>query len=101
MIYKKPHLPVNTSTMTRWYKNILPKAGIDIESYASHSTRSATLAKLKWGDYQWQKSTELLDGIQIQPLENSMVNPFIGTMGIQLFRLNIIQHVQSLYLYIL
>ena len=47
MIYKKPHLPVNTSTMTRWYKNILPKAGIDIESYASHSTRSATLAKLK------------------------------------------------------
>ena len=45
--YKKPHKAVTTSTISRWYKVILWKAGIDIEKYLSHSTRSASTSKAK------------------------------------------------------
>ena len=37
--YKKSHKAVTTSTISRWCKVILGKAGIDIEKYSSHSTR--------------------------------------------------------------
>ena len=46
--YKKPHKAVTTSTISRWCKVILGKAGIDIGKYSSHSTRSAcTRSKAK------------------------------------------------------
>ena len=38
---------VTTSTISRWCKAILGKAGIDIEKYSSHSTRSASTSKAK------------------------------------------------------
>ena len=72
----------------------MKKAGKDIEPYSSHSTRSAFTSKAKV-----RGITELLDGVQIQPLEKFLTNLFIETMGIQLLRLNIIQHVQNLYIY--
>ena len=45
--YKKPHKAVTTSTISRWCKVILGKAGTDIEKYSSHSTRSASTNKAK------------------------------------------------------
>ena len=45
--YKKPHKAVTTSTISRWYKVILWKAGIHIDKYLSHSTRSASTSKAK------------------------------------------------------
>ena len=49
--YKKPHKAVTTSTISRWCKAILGKAGIDIEKYSSHSTSSASTSKQKLRDY--------------------------------------------------
>ena len=45
--YKKPYKAVTTSTISRWCKIILGKAGINIEKYWSHSTRSASTTKAK------------------------------------------------------
>ena len=45
--YKKSHNAVTTSTISRWCKVILGKAGIDIEKYLLHSTRSASTSKAK------------------------------------------------------
>ena len=45
--YKKPHKAVTTSTISRWCKVTLGKAGIDIEKYSSHSTRPASTSKAK------------------------------------------------------
>ena len=45
--YKKPHKAATTSTISRWCKVILEKAGIDIEKYSSHSTTSASTSKAK------------------------------------------------------
>ena len=44
--YKKPHKVLITSTISRC-KVIFGKAGIDIEKYSSHSTRSASTGKAK------------------------------------------------------
>ena len=43
--YKKPHKAVTTSTISRWCKAILGKAGINIDKYSSHSTRSTSTSK--------------------------------------------------------
>ena len=45
--YKKPHKALITSTISRWCKVIFGKAGIDIEKYSSHWTRSASTGKAK------------------------------------------------------
>ena len=45
--YKKPHKALITSTISRWCKVTFGKAGIDIEKYSSHSTRSASTSKAK------------------------------------------------------
>ena len=46
-LIKKTRKAVTTSTISRWCKVILEKAGIDIEKYSSHSTRSASTSKAK------------------------------------------------------
>ena len=45
--YQIPHKAVTTSTISRWCKVILGKAGTDIEKYSSHSTRLASTSKAK------------------------------------------------------
>ena len=45
--YNKRHQAVATSTISRWFKVILGKAGIDIEKYSSQSTRSVSTSKAK------------------------------------------------------
>ena len=38
----KPHHPVCQSTISRWVKTAMKKAGIDTESFKPHSTRAAS-----------------------------------------------------------
>ena len=42
-----PHKPVVTSTISGWLKQIMSAAGIDVERYQAHSTRSAASSKAK------------------------------------------------------
>ena len=45
--YNKPHKAVTRSSISRWCKVMLGKAGIDNENYSSHSTRSSFTCKVK------------------------------------------------------
>ena len=38
----KPHKPISPSTIARWLKTILSKAGVDTEIFKAHSVRSAS-----------------------------------------------------------
>ena len=39
--YQAPHKPVQSSTITRWIKQILKASGLDTEMFSAHSTRGA------------------------------------------------------------
>ena len=43
--YVKPHSPVTTSTISRWIKVVMARAGIDIADYGAHSVRAAATSK--------------------------------------------------------
>ena len=43
--YVKPHGAVTTSTIGRWIKSLLEKAGVDIKQFSAHRTRSALYSK--------------------------------------------------------
>ena len=45
--YNKPHKAVTTTSIGRWFKFMLGKAGIDNESYSTYSTRSSSTSKVK------------------------------------------------------
>ena len=45
--YGKPHKAVADETMTRWFKNIISSAGIDIDAVKAHLTRSSSSSKAK------------------------------------------------------
>ena len=45
--YGKPHKPATTDAMSRWIKNTLEDAGIDITLFTSHSCRAASTSKAK------------------------------------------------------
>ena len=45
--YHKPHNPVSTATIGRWLKEVLKRAGIDIQKFSAHSTRSASVSAAK------------------------------------------------------
>ena len=38
----KPHKPISPSTIARWLKTILSKAGVDTEIFKAHSVQSAS-----------------------------------------------------------
>ena len=38
----KPHKPVCSSTIARWLKNLLARAGVNTEIFKAHSVRSAS-----------------------------------------------------------
>ena len=44
---KKPHNPVSNSTVSRWLKALMAKAGIDTTRFKAHSTRAAATSKAK------------------------------------------------------
>ena len=41
----KPHYPVVPSTIARWLKTVMEKAGIDTDKYKAHSVRGASTSK--------------------------------------------------------
>jgi len=43
--YQKPHNRVSTSTISRWIKTLMAKAGIDVARYLPHSVRAASTSK--------------------------------------------------------
>lgn len=45
--YVKPHKAISKSTLSRWLKTIMSKAGIDITKFSSHSVRAASVSKAK------------------------------------------------------
>ena len=45
--YIKPYKAVSNSTISRWIKEILHRAGIDIKQFGAHSVRSASTSKAK------------------------------------------------------
>jgi integrase len=45
--FKSPYEPVSTSTIARWLKMLMELAGVDIQTYKAHSTRSASTSKAK------------------------------------------------------
>ena len=47
MSYHKPHNPVSTATIGRWLKEVLKRAGVDIQKFSAHSTRSASVSAAK------------------------------------------------------
>ena len=44
-----PHKPVCTSTVSGWLKQVMGAAGIDVQHFKGHSTRSASTSKAKVG----------------------------------------------------
>ena len=44
---QRPYKPVSKDTISRWCKDVLKEAGIDVTRYSSHSTRSASSSYLK------------------------------------------------------
>lgn len=47
LTYRKPHTAASKSSISRWIKEVLFLAGIDISVYGAHSTRSASTSHLK------------------------------------------------------
>ena len=45
--YGKPHKAASDDTISRWIKNTISSAGIDIDVFKAHSTRSASSSKAK------------------------------------------------------
>jgi len=45
--YIKPHNPVGPTTIARWVKFLMEKAGIDVNKFKTHSVRSAATSKAK------------------------------------------------------
>ena len=45
--YQKPHKEVSAYTVSRWLKNILELAGVNISKLGAHSTRAATTSAAK------------------------------------------------------
>ena len=44
------HLPVSTSTISRWIKTVMSLAGINTDIFKAHSTRAAATSKAKQAD---------------------------------------------------
>ena len=47
--YQKPHNPVGTQTLSRWVRNALSAAGIDLSMFGAHSIRASSSAAAKRG----------------------------------------------------
>lgn len=45
--YINPHEPITSSSLGRWLKTVLAKAGVNVSKFTAHSTRSASSAKAK------------------------------------------------------
>ncbi len=46
LTHGKPHGPAARSTVTRWLKEVMTDAGIDMEMFSAHSVRSASVSSV-------------------------------------------------------
>ena len=58
----KPHEPVTISTISRWPAEMLQMAGIDVNIFASYSTRLATASSMRQRGLPLSKYAKLGDG---------------------------------------
>ena len=47
--FQRPFKPVSSETISRWSKSVLKSAGIDVDQFSAHSTRSASTSCCKTG----------------------------------------------------
>ena len=47
LTYQKPHHAVSASTISRWVKSLLKRAGVDSSKFGAHSTRAASSSAAK------------------------------------------------------
>ena len=45
--YHKPQNPVSSATIGRWLKEVLKRAGVDIQKFSGHGARSASVSAAK------------------------------------------------------
>lgn len=48
--YIKPYCPVTSSTIARWIKTVMQRAGINVKTFTAHSVRAASVSKAKFND---------------------------------------------------
>ena len=54
LTYQKPHRAVSASTISRWIKSMLKRAGVDTSKFGAHSTRAASSSAAKQaGSWTW------------------------------------------------
>ena len=83
--FRKPHKKVTKSTISRWLKLVLCRAGIDISIYKAHSTRAASASKvctqvpiekiLKAGG--WSGDSAFLKHYKLAPLRSDVQNAML------------------------
>ena len=70
----KPHKPVAPSTIARWLRAVLDKAGIDTGISKAHSTRGASTSALIEQELQLPKSCKLRTGVLSQSFKSFITN---------------------------
>ena len=72
--YHQTHKPVSKDTITRWCRQIMSAAGIDIEKYVTHSSRSAASSFAKRKGVPCEKLLIHVVGRLKEPLLHIMIN---------------------------
>ena len=57
--YNKPHKPISRNTVSRWTKQVMKSAGLDITIYSSHSTRAASTSSCKANSFSVEEITKV------------------------------------------
>ena len=95
--YWKPHKPVSSETIGKWIKNTLSSAGIDIEVFFPHNTRSASTSAAEVGnvpisiimDAAGWSNTKIFSKFYDKPIGNDQK----GSFGYSLLKLlTLIKH---------
>ena len=59
--YRRPHAPVKTCTIVRWIEAVLGKAGVDINIFKAHSSRSASTSRALCGGVSLEEVLKMAD----------------------------------------
>ena len=62
----KPYKPASASTISRWIKSTMRLAGIDIETYKAHSTRSASTSRAVQAGVTTESILKVADWTNVQ-----------------------------------
>ena len=76
----KPHKPVSVDTLSRWTKSMLQESGIDITTFSTRSTRSASTSKgLRW-EFPLLKFCLQHPGLMQEHLKPFIINQLLKTL---------------------